>query len=140
MSIETELAARGVKLTWEGAKVVVFAIAAFVIVGVLLWWSWGQRQREERLAGLEAFRESVQTQQMVSAGIDRAFDTARTGRARQDAQQPIVVELHDKETEEARREDPTVDDFLRAPIPQRLRDADARARASRRLEEDRARR
>lgn len=138
MSIETRIAAKGAKATWEGIKVVVFAIALLVVTGVLGWLYVDGKKRREELEGLQAFRTSVEERDRVSAAANKAYDTAKAEAAQQEREQVKVIIEHEQATEEARREDPTVDDFLRAPIPQRLRDADARARRADRLGEDQA--
>jgi hypothetical protein len=126
--------------SWEGAKVVVFAVVVFAVAG-WLWWTYLDAQRRDtELKALRVFQSSVEERQRLDVATDIARQTALAGRTTQNDDQTRVVVIHDTATKEAADEDPDTADFLRQRIPARLRDADARARRSRQLDEDHPRR
>lgn len=133
---EVQAAKAASRITWQGAKVVTFAVVLFVLVG-WLWWTYiDSKRRDAELKALQTFRVSVEDRQRLYDASELARTTALAGRSAQNDDQSKVIVIHDQATREAANEDPATADFLRTRIPERLRDADARARRSRRLDKD----
>lgn len=119
------------------------ALVYALVVTLLLGGAYAAKQKwdamQAEIRGLREYRDSVQEQQRVSAATSVAFAKGLKEGKAQAAHVDRLLTLHDKATQEARHEDPDVDAWLRAPIPDRLRRADAAARESDRLDEGRAR-
>jgi type II secretory pathway pseudopilin PulG len=134
MTIQTEAAKKGFKLTWEGVKLFLFVAMLIAIILITFFGIRGARRMQTELDLARQYRESQERQATVSAGTQTTFDKLQQGQQQREQQAPQVVVLHDLAQQEARREDPKTADFLDADIPQRLLDADRKARERRRLQ------
>lgn len=131
MSVETELAARGIKFTAQGIKLIAFVL--FIALVCALAWFTADRvatlQTEKE--GLLAYKASIERRDELSSTADDAMHQALIAAAAEASNQAGVLVVHDRATQEAANEDPDTATFLRSRIPDRLRRADLEARAAR---------
>jgi hypothetical protein len=130
---EIQAAKAGAKVTWEGIKVVVYAVVLLALAGWLFANYLDNKKRDRRLEGLETFKTSVDAQDRVTDAATGAFAQSQQSLQAQSSEQQRVLIIHETEQRKAANEDPDTRVWLDGRIPQRLRDADARARESGRL-------
>lgn len=131
MSLETAVAKKGVQVTWATVKVLAF-VAMIIAICTLAYCSMrGAQETKKELDDLRVFKASVEQQAKVSAAATEAYNRAQSEAQSQVQNQDRVLVIQDRETQNAAREDKPTADFLQQRIPQRLRDADRKARQQR---------
>lgn len=130
MSIETFVARKGLQAAWETAKVVLFFAMIAALCALAFFSMRGAERTAAELAELRQFKDAAERARAIDAEVLKAYQNALTLRQSTDRWLIQGGETNTTETREAAREDAPSADFLSAPIPPRLLEADRRARAA----------